>query len=519
MDGVSAYIDVAVACGIFAVFCLLELWKESRDSELVPLIGLAAGFCYAMKYTAFLAVPWAAWIIFRNLRRHHEPWLKPLAIFAACALVIILPWVIRDLAWFHNPVSPLFNKWFPNPFIHVSFEQDYAEYMRDYGIKSLWTIPLEVTVRGQLLCGLLGPLFLLSPLAILSWRVDVGPRLLGAALVFLAPYAMNIGTRFLIPAVPFIALALAIALMRWRWLPVALATVHAIASAPPVVSRYCDPQAWRIARIPLKQALRLESEDSWLGYRWPSYRIARMVENATQPGAVVYTLTPFSEAYTTREIRTSYQSAQGERLRDFLWMAIITDWQPNQKRDFDFPARPLRRIRVLQTGSGTRDQWNIHELRVFSGERELPRAPEWRLTASPFPWEIQFAFDNSPITRWRSWERIRPGMWVQVDFGKPETITRVRLEMSTDQYGVRMRLEGDAGDGRWIQIKDEAVVSDLLPQLGLRHMAMEEFKRYGVTHFLVSAGDYGFDDYEREAELWGIERIAQVDESRLYRLK
>ncbi|MCC7154836.1 MAG: glycosyltransferase family 39 protein [Bryobacterales bacterium] len=519
MDGSSAYIDVALAAGIFALFYVLEIWRSSRDPALLPLIGLAAGFGYAMKYTAFLAVPWAGWIVFSDLRRRRESWVKPLAVVALCALVMMLPWVLRNAAWLHNPVSPLFNQWFPNPFVHVSFEQDYSEYMRHYGIENPWSIPIEAAVRGKLACGLLGPVFLLAPIALLAWREPAGRTVLGAALVFLLPYPMNIGTRFLIPALPFAALAMGIALMRWRWLLISLTVAHAVASAPPAVPFYSDPQAWRIAWIPLKQALRIESEDSWLGRRFPSYRMARMVEQATKPGAVIYTLTPFSESYTTREVRTSFQSAEGERLRDALWMAFITDWQPNRKHDFNIPATALRRIRVVQTGSGSKDVWSIHELRVYSGERELPRAPEWRLTASPFPWDIQLAFDNSPITRWKSWERIRAGMWVQADFGKPEQVTRVRLEQSTDQWAVRMRLEGDKGDGRWIRLGGEAAISDLLPVLGLRRMAAEELKRAGVTHLLTTSGDYGYDDYEREAGLWGFERAGQVDDARLYRLK
>lgn len=518
-DGTSAYIDVAVAAGIFALFYLLQLWKADREAGWLPVIGMMAGFGYATKYTAFLAVPFACWVVWRTLRKLKEAWIKPLVVVAGCALVMILPWVLRNAAWLHNPFSPLLNAWFPNPFVHVSFEREYAEFMRNYGMQNLWEIPLEVTFRGRVLCGLTGPLYLLGPVALLALRHPAGRAVAGTALLFLLPFPLNIGTRFLIPALPFVSLALAIALARWKWVLIPLTFAHAAASAPPVVSLYSDPQAWRVVQIPLKQALRIESEASWLGGLAPSYRIARMVENATQPGAVIYTLTPFSESYTTREVRTSFQSAEGERLRDALWMPLVQDSQANRAWDFRFPARTLRRIRLVQTGTGTRDLWSIHEVRVYNDERELPRAPEWRLTASPFPWDIRLAFDNSPVTRWKSWEHIRSGMWVQVDFGKTGTVSRVRLETSTDQYGVRVHLEGDPGEGTWVRVGGEPEQSDLIPRLGLRRMATEELRRAGVTHLLVTGGDFGYDDYEREIDLWGFERAGEIDDSRLYRLK
>src|SRR5207237_9356327 len=102
-------------------------------------------------------------------------------------------------------------KVFPNPYIHISFEEEYAQHMRHYGLKSDREIPLEVTVRGGALCGFLGPIFLLSPLALLALRLPQGRTLLLAALVFLIPYTANIGTRFLIPALPFVTLAMGLA--------------------------------------------------------------------------------------------------------------------------------------------------------------------------------------------------------------------------------------------------------------------------------------------------------------------
>ena len=106
-----------------------------------------------------------------------------------------------------------------------------------------------------------------------------------------------------------------------------------------------------------------------------------------------------------------------------------------------------------QTASGA-DVWSINELRIFSNGHELPREATWRLTAHPFPWTIQDAFDNSPVTFWSSGEAIHPGMFVEVDFGGMRETDQVVLEGPVDQYGIRLELEGETADGKWERLAD-----------------------------------------------------------------
>ena len=67
--------------------------------------------------------------------------------------------------------------------------------------------------------GVLGPVFLLAPIALLALRRREGRQLLLAAAVFGSTYLGNIGARFLIPPLPFVALAMMLgsATRRWRW--------------------------------------------------------------------------------------------------------------------------------------------------------------------------------------------------------------------------------------------------------------------------------------------------------------
>jgi hypothetical protein len=124
---------------------------------------------------------------------------------------VIAPWLLKNWIYLHNPVAPFYNRLFPNPFVLVSFEDTYRRMLSMYELKTRWQIPMQVTTYGSL-SGLLGPVFLLSPLGLSALRRREGRHLLLAALVFGANYFSNIGTRFLIPVLPFAALAMALAL-------------------------------------------------------------------------------------------------------------------------------------------------------------------------------------------------------------------------------------------------------------------------------------------------------------------
>ena len=162
VDGISAYNDVAVAAILFAIFYLLQIWDRERTPALLVLIGLLAGFAYAAKYTAFVALPYALAFLGWKLYRAKQPVLRPLLNVTLLASLMIAPWMVKNWIVVDNPVSPFFNRLFANPYVHVSFEEEYAQGMRNYpDLKSHWEIPLEATMRGRVLGGLLGPLFLL----------------------------------------------------------------------------------------------------------------------------------------------------------------------------------------------------------------------------------------------------------------------------------------------------------------------------------------------------------------------
>jgi hypothetical protein len=431
---------------------------------------------------------------------------------------MILPWMAKNWMEVANPISPLANRIFPNPYVHVSFEEQWRLSLSTYFLPSRWQIPLEVTVRGDQLEGFLGPLFLLTPLALLALRFREGRQLLFAGLLFVSTYFSNIGTRFLIPMVPFVSLALALAVSNLPWLLLALVAANVISCWPAMYLRYCMPSAWRIEDVPVKAALRRQSEEAYLSQD-PDYNIVRMIGRVVPPGERIFAATGQNgRSYLPRELLTGYQSAANEVMLDILWTPVARNYQPARALKFDFSPREFRKLRVVQQGSEPQDEWSMAELRIFDGPGELPRDPAWRLTANPNPWDVQLAFDNSPVTRWRSWQPASPGMYMEVDFGGPQRVSSVIIESSDEVVNTKIALQGMGVDGRWATVSDHPAQSVNQIRTSLRLAASAELKARGIRYVLVKPADPGAYDVFRYPAAWGMSPAGQVGDAHLYYL-
>ncbi|MDP2996454.1 MAG: hypothetical protein Q8N47_03125, partial [Bryobacterales bacterium] len=287
---------------------------------------------------------------------------------------------------------------------------------------------------------------------------------------------------------------------------------------PGLVGQYCDPAAWRITEIPLQAALRMEPEDQFLTRKVNAYPIARIIEKVVPPQGTVFAFSPVAEAYTRRNVPVLYQSAWGEALGDVFYSALFPDLAAKESLRFRFAPRPARKIRASQTAAGT-DIWSITELRVFRAGTELARGDGWRLRARPNPWDVQLAFDNSPVTRWRSWEAIRPGMFVELDFGAVETADAVFLDTVPDQYQARWRVEAQDPDGRWSVLSDAPETAALKPNAGLKRAAMREFKARGVGYLVLFEADHAWIPVTAEPAAWGLALAGEAGGARLYRIE
>jgi hypothetical protein len=173
---------------------------------------------------------------------------------------------------------------------------------------------------------------------------------------------------------------------------------------------------------------------------------------------------------------------------------------------------------MAQTALNPDDLWSIGEMRIFNGSEQVARAPSWRLDATPFPWDIGLAFDDNPVTRWRSWESIHPGMHVDVDFGAPVEMDRVELHSSHDQWKIEVHPES-CDDGGCMAIPAKLDKLEDAPLGDLRRLATQTVKARGIDYLFINDAYRTAPDMSKDPAGWGLEFIAQRADLRLYRIQ
>ncbi len=534
--GTRAYIDVAVAAAVFGMFYFLQLWEWRRSVNLLIPAGLLAGFAFGSKYTAVLVLPLGiAWILLLGKRRPYWEYLRGVLVFLSCAALLFAPWLARNWVWYGNPFSPFFNRWFPNPYTFPSFEREYSALLRSLdGLSGWYAIPLEVTVRGFHLQGLLGPLFLLAPVSLLALRNPVGRRLCAAALVFTATYPLNLGTRFLITALPFVALAIGTVIAKLRGAVPALILAHALTAFPAVVDRYSHPYAMRLGRVPsLAEAFRTIPEDVTLRSRSCGYEAARAVERLVPAESEVYSFIGFPEAYSRKKGLTYYTSARANMITESLLspMSVVPlfrgrpmlsglkpDLAPVCEMLFSFPSATISAIRLVEPRVGDGAIWSVSDVRIFRSGRVVQFSSEMRVTASHSHWYAARAFDDNPATLWSSREPVCPGMYLGAAFSTPEQADTVVVRSPRDQQSLVPKLEGFVEGVGWRLLDGRPSVSIVPAPANLRRLAAQAVRRDGVEYLLVNEGNAVADDFTSHLREWMLEKVASAGNFTLYRI-
>src|SRR5580693_8967192 len=124
--GASAYVDIGLVAALFAVFLLLEIWREESQNRLLVLVGICAGFAYATKYTGGLAIVYAIAAVLFNLWRNRKPIIVPAILVAGFASLIAVPWIVKNAIIVGNPISPFANAVFPNPYLSAWSERSWV---------------------------------------------------------------------------------------------------------------------------------------------------------------------------------------------------------------------------------------------------------------------------------------------------------------------------------------------------------------------------------------------------------
>jgi hypothetical protein len=295
--------------------------------------------------------------------------------------------------------------------------------------------------------------------------------------------------------------------------------LHAILSWYATPFRYFDAYAPRLTASPIRAALRIEPEEAYLTRNSPGYLVNRMIEREVPPGEKVFSFEQIPAAWTTREILAAYTGAQNEVLSDTLSTALSLESVPVPAEVFRFEPSQVRRLRAVQTARPTSGMWSVNEFQIFSRGIPLPHDGSWRLSANPNPWDVQLAFDNSAVTRWRSWDRAQPGMFIEVDFGEPVLIDEVRLVAAPDTARTEVDLQSMNARGEWCPLTVRRSTSSYSVQDNLRQASIRAVAARGIHYLLVTPGAFGANDFNDNPAAWGIELLGESGGRRLYVLK
>lgn len=99
------YIDLGVmAFGALAITAATA-WRETHTTQWLLLMGVLAGLALGMKYTAVgLLIMLGLFVILQDVRR--AP--RHLLLIGAAAAVVFLPWAVKGLFLYQNPLYPYF---------------------------------------------------------------------------------------------------------------------------------------------------------------------------------------------------------------------------------------------------------------------------------------------------------------------------------------------------------------------------------------------------------------------------
>jgi len=512
LTGSSSYNDAAGVFFMLTAFYLLLVWRDTSDNRYPAPAGLMAGFCYAVKLPGLLAAVAAVWFVLAHRNR------KAAVMVAGCACLVMAPWLIRDAVLTGNPVAPLMNGLFPNPYFHVAAEQELSAGLGSLGAVKPWQIPWELAF-GDGLHGTFGPLLLAVPLGLLALRKPGGRLCWAAAAILALPWLSNTGGRFLMPSVAFAAFALGMALpARAAWAAIAL---QAVMCWPHVAETWQDPRGFRFREFPLAAALRIESEDRYCRRRFDEYNVARMIERATPPDSRTLALLTVANAYLDRDVTVTWQSAEGQRLLDSLRLASVDSGSFTYAWKASWPLESLRALRFRWPAASGGD-FDIGEAQLFSAEYRVYASSQWSVAAWPNRWEGPLAFDGNLATRWRPWEPVRAGMYLEIDLDHPQLLSRAVVFTHSNVHQAPLEFYGQPANGGW-RLLSNTPAAETLPRQDLRLEATRALRRAGYRYLLAATGSGGnapignlLVGHEPE---WGLERAGEAGSYYLFHVK
>jgi hypothetical protein len=167
------YVDWLVMLYGIGTLIVLHAWCQHHDPNWLSLAGVMVGLGLGVKYTAGVLGVGALVVILIQARRNGQSVLAALMRFGLPAVIVVLPWLLKNFILTGNPFYPLF---FPSGVV-TPFRLRLLQYARVFG-HPVWDtlfLPLRATYLGiegaEGYSADIGPLLvLLGGLAGLAWR-------------------------------------------------------------------------------------------------------------------------------------------------------------------------------------------------------------------------------------------------------------------------------------------------------------------------------------------------------------
>ncbi len=134
------------------------------------------------------------------------------------------------------------------------------------------------------------------------------------------------------------------------------------------------------------------------------------------------------------------------------WEVVGQNPQNDNPVNVVFTPRPVRFIRVEQTGSADRWWWSIHEVRVSATPRVTARASHNNVVSGAD--NILQALDGNAQTRWSTRTLQQPGQWFELDLNTTRILKRLIVDSAGSSFdyprGYIIRISEDGRN--WVEI-------------------------------------------------------------------
>jgi len=167
----AAYTDIAWALFQFLAIALFLVWFKERNPWLLGLSGVMQGLALGSKYLALSgAGVLLVFVLWYSLRDEGKwtGWKKAIKngmIFGLNALIVALPWYLKNSIWTGNPVFPLY---FPQHVIDPTQLKIWMDYVNSFGAGKTWydylLLPINIYLQHDKFGTFMGSMEMPSPL-------------------------------------------------------------------------------------------------------------------------------------------------------------------------------------------------------------------------------------------------------------------------------------------------------------------------------------------------------------------